>query len=71
MNRIGKTLLAATLALGSVKAGAQGVVRFTNAGPGLNAPVTNSVTGQLVDGSSFLVQLYGGAAAGSEWPIQF
>jgi hypothetical protein len=66
MNRIGKILLAATMALGSVKAGAQGIVRFTNSGPGLNSPVTNSVTGQLVDGSGVLVQLYGGAAGALE-----
>lgn len=66
MNRIGNILLAATMVLGSVNAGAQGIVRFTNVGPGLNAPVTNSVTGQLVDGSGFLVQLYGGAAGALE-----
>src|SRR5829696_1183169 len=66
MNRIGKLLLAATLALGPVTGSAQGIVRFTNYGPGVNAPVTNSVTGQFVDGSGFLVQLYGGAAESLE-----
>ena len=59
MNRIGKILLAATVALGPVTGSAQGIVRFANYGPEVNAPVTNSVTGQLVDGSGFLVQLYG------------
>jgi hypothetical protein len=66
MNRIGNILLAATLLLGSGSAGAQGIVRFSNAGPQLNAPVTNSVTGQLVNGSDYLVQLYGGAAGALE-----
>jgi hypothetical protein len=66
MNRIGKLLLAATWALGPITGSAQGIVRFTNSGPGLNAPVTNSVTGQRVDGSGFLVQLYGGAGGALE-----
>ena len=66
MNRIGNILLAATMLLGSASAGAQGIVLFSNAGPGLNAPVTNAVTGQPVDGSGFLVQLYGGAAGALE-----
>ena len=66
MNRIGKSLLAATLALGPVTGSAQGIVRFANYGPGVSAPVTNSVTGQLVDGSGFLVQLYGGTAGALE-----
>lgn len=66
MNRIGKLLLAATLALGPVTGSAQGIVRFANFGPTVNAPVTNSVTGHRVDGSGFLVQLYGGAAGSLE-----
>jgi hypothetical protein len=59
-------MLAATMLLGSASAGAQGVVRFSNVGPQLDAPVTNAVTGQLVDGTNFLVQLYGGAAGALE-----
>jgi len=66
MNRIGNILLAATMLLASARAGAQGVVLFSNAGAGLNAPVTSAVTGQRVDGSEFLVQLYGGAAGALE-----
>jgi hypothetical protein len=66
MNRIGNILLAAPLLLGSASAGAQGVVRFSNSGPGLNAPVTSAVTGLGLDGSNFLVQLYGGAAGALE-----
>jgi len=66
MNRIGNILLAATMLLGSASAGAQGVVRLSNSGPGLNSPVTNAVTGELADGSNFLVQLYGGAAGALE-----
>jgi hypothetical protein len=66
MNRIRNILLAATMLLGSGSAGAQGLAHFRNSGPGLNAPVTNAVTGQLVDGSNFLVQLYGGAAGALE-----
>src|SRR5712692_9572682 len=41
---------------------AQGVVSFTNTGTGLNAPVTNAVTGQMLSGSGFLVQCYAGPA---------
>jgi hypothetical protein len=66
MNGIGNILLAAAMLLGSGSASAQGVVRFSNTGLGLNAPVTNAVTGQLADGSDFLVQLYGGAAGALE-----
>jgi hypothetical protein len=54
--------LAGFLLTASVSLFAQGVVAFANAGPGLNAPVTNAVTGQRVDGGGFLAQLYGGAA---------
>ncbi len=36
----------------------QGSVRFENAGAGLNAPITNSLTGQRVSGSGFIAQLY-------------
>jgi hypothetical protein len=66
MNRIGNILLAAAALLVPVSASAQGVVRFANSGAGLNAPVTNSVTGSRVDGSGYLVQLYGGAAGALE-----
>lgn len=69
MNRTRNILLAAISilwGLGPVSGEAQGIVRFANSGPGLNAPVTNSVTGQLVGGSGYLVQLYGGAAGSLE-----
>src|ERR1051326_4855386 len=36
----------------------QGSVRFENAGAGLNAPITNSLTGLRVSGSGFVAQLY-------------
>jgi hypothetical protein len=45
---------------------AQGVVTFENAGTGLNAPVTNAVTGQRLSGSGFLVQCYAGPASSVE-----
>lgn len=54
--------LAGFLLTASVSLFGQGVVTFANSGPGLNAPVTNAVTGQRVDGGGFLAQLYGGAA---------
>ena len=45
---------------------AQGVVTFANVGSGLNAPVTNAVTGQRLSGSGFLVQCYAGPASSVE-----
>src|ERR1051325_2890600 len=36
----------------------QGSVMFENAGAGLNAPITNGLTGLRVSGSGFVAQLY-------------
>ena len=52
----------ALMSLGAASIFAQGVVTFANSGSGLNAPVTNAVTGQMLSGSGFLVQCYAGPA---------
>ena len=52
----------ALMPVASASVFAQGVVTFENVGTGLNAPVTNAVTGQMLSGSGFLVQCYAGPA---------
>ena len=54
------------MSLGAASMFAQGVVTFENSGTGLNAPVTNAVTGQMLSGSGFLVQCYAGPASSVE-----
>ena len=56
----------ALMAVASASVFAQGVVTFENVGSGLNAPVTNAVTGQMLSGSGFLVQCYAGPASSVE-----
>src|SRR5258708_8083337 len=56
------TPILALMSVGAMSIYAQGLVSFENAGTGLDAPVTNSVTGQRLSGSGFLVQCYAGPA---------
>jgi hypothetical protein len=56
------TPILALMSLGAASMFAQGVVSFTNTGTGLDAPITNAVTGQRLSGSGFLVQCYAGPA---------
>src|SRR6266705_5925417 len=56
----------ALMAVASASVFAQGIVTFSNVGSGLNAPVTNAVTGQMLSGSGFLVQCYAGPASSIE-----
>ena len=59
-----RTVLCITLCLMTHAAAfAQGLIRFENSGSGLNAPVTNGMTGLRASGTSFVVQLYGGPAS--------
>ncbi len=64
--RVALIPLLALLALGTANIFAQGVVTFANVGTGLDAPVTNAVTGQMLSGSGFLVQCYAGPASSIE-----
>src|SRR5260370_39466764 len=60
------TPILALMSVGAMSIYAQGVVTFENAGTGLDAPVTNAVTGQRLSGSGFLVQCYAGPASSVE-----
>ncbi len=58
--------LALITLLATVGAQAQGLVSCVNLASGVNAPVTNAVTGAPVSGNGFLVQLYGARANAPE-----
>lgn len=58
--------LALITLLGAVGAQAQGLVSFVNLASGVNAPVTNAVTGAPASGGGFLAQLYAGRASAPE-----
>src|SRR5260370_16253694 len=60
------TPILALMSVGAMSIYAQGLVSFENDGTGLNAPVTNAVTGQRLSGSGFLVQCYAGPASSVE-----
>ena len=57
-----KLLLLAAFSLLAIGAYAQGNVNFANVGVGVNAPVTNGLTGAKATGSEAGVQLYWGPA---------
>jgi len=63
-----KKLVIASLALAfaSTLAFGQGQISFLSRGGGVDAPVTNIVTGQRVSGTGYLAQLYYGPAGASE-----
>lgn len=59
------------LVLAPVGASAQGLINFATIGVGVNAPLTNVITGQRVPaGNTFLAQLYYGPAGVTEpWSL--